>query len=135
VAVSSKELKRGPRNGRIGAISTAAALAALVAIVEALILIFHAHECPSGWVQLDFDRPIGAASLIATVPILIVTLSSALVGFDLGNRAIRPVLRRLAVSSIAVAVILVTASAGIALALGWGVISNLSSSANGCLTF
>ena len=119
----------------MGAISTAGAVAALVAIIEALVLIFHSHQCPSGWADLDFDRPVGTASLIATVPLLIVTLSSALVGLHLGHRAIRRVLQRVAVSSLAISVTLLMASAGIAIGLSWGVISNLSSSTSGCLTF
>jgi hypothetical protein len=108
---------------------------ALVAVVEALILVFHPHQCPPGWTQFDFDAPVGTASLIVTVPLLVVTLGSALAGVHVGGPNVGRILRRLGVSSLAVAVTLTTVSTGIAVALGWGVLSNLSSSASGCLTF
>ncbi len=131
----SKEVSGVRRKWGIAAVSTVGAVTALVAIGEALVLIYHPHQCPSGWTQLDFDTPVGTASLIATVPLLIVSLLSALVAFGIGPGAIRRVLQRGAVSSLPIAIILMTASAGIALALCWGVISNLSSSTSGCLTF
>jgi hypothetical protein len=108
---------------------------ALVAIVEALVLIFHSHQCPPGWTQFDFDAPVGTASLIVSVPLMIVTLGSALVGFGLRDGVVRRAAQRVALSSLAVAVALTTAATGIALVLGWGVISNLGSSTGGCLTF
>ena len=108
---------------------------ALVAVVEGLVLIFHSHQCPPGWARFDFDAPVGTASLIVGVPLTIVTLSSALVGLGLGEGVIRRVVQRVALSSLAVAVTLATAATGAALVLGLGVISNLGSSTNGCLTF
>lgn len=131
----SKRLSGGQRNGRIGVTSTGGVVMALVAIVEALVLIFHSHQCPPGWAQFDFDAPIGTASLIVTVPLMIVALSSALAGLGLGSGVVRRVAQRVALSSLAAAVALTSAATGIALVLGWGVISNLGSSTNGCLTF
>ena len=107
---------------------------ALVAIGEALVLIFHSHECPPGWAQFDFDAPVGAASLIISVPLMIVALSSALVAFGLREGAVKRAAQRVALSSLPVAVALTTAATGTALVLGWGVVSNLGSSTSGCLT-
>ncbi|HUO49592.1 MAG TPA: hypothetical protein VMU09_12225, partial [Acidimicrobiales bacterium] len=60
---------------------------ALVATAEALVLVLHAHQCPPGWTSFDFDAPVGTASLIVTVPLFVVTLSSALVGSGIWHGA------------------------------------------------
>ena len=122
------------RRRRIAAISTAGALMALVAIVEAMILIFHGHTCPPGWTQFDFDAPVGTASLVVTVPLLLVTLSSS-VSPGVGAGLVRRAVRRVAFTSLAVAIPLTMVTMAIVLFLGWGTISNLGSSTSGCLTF
>jgi hypothetical protein len=107
----------------------------LAAIAEALVLILHPHQCPPGWTPFDFDAPVGTASLVVTVPLLIVTLSSALVGFGVGSGVAGRVMQRVALSSLVAALTLTAIATGIAFELGLGAISNLGSSASGCLTF
>ena len=118
-------------NGRTGAVSTLGFVMASVAILAALILMFHTHQCPPGWTAFDFDAPVGAASLIVTLPLLLVNLSSALVSFGAGNRFIR----RVTFKSLPLVAFVATLATVMALLLGWGALSNLSSSTNGCLTF
>ena len=129
-STSEKESKAAPKR-RVGPIATLGAGMALIAILEALVLIFHIHHCPPGWTAFDFDAPVGVASLIITVPLLAITISSALVGFGKG----KGVVRRLAFSSVVLVVAATAVALALALVLGWGAASNLSSSTNGCLTF
>lgn len=118
-------------NRRVGPIATVGAVMALIAVLEALILILHTHHCPPGWSAFDFDAPVGVASLIITVPLLLITVSSALVGF--GTE--KGVVRRLAVSSVVLVVAATAVVMALALILGFGAASNLGSSSSGCLTF
>jgi len=136
VAILLQGVRSLLRKWRIAVIFTAAALMALVSVIEALILIFHTHGCPSGWAPFSFDAPVGEVSLIAAVPLLLVTLNSALVSLEVGHRRIRGVLERAAFSSLTSAISLMTVTTVIALMLlYWGVIPNLGSSASGCLTY
>ena len=94
------------------------------------------EECHDGSCRADRpDVPVGMASLIITVPLLLVLLSSVLVSYRIGGGAIREVPRRISASSLAITLILTMVATGLAVVLGWGAISNLSSSTNGCLTF
>jgi len=124
------------RKWGIAVIFAAAALMALVTVIEALILIFHTHGCPSGWAPFNFDAPVGEVSLVVAVPLLLATLNSALVSLEVGHGRIRGFLERTAFSSLASALGLITVTTVIALMLlYWGVIPNLGSSASGCLTY
>lgn len=130
-AATGHRTDAGRRSPAVFAVGGAASL---VGVVEGLVLILHVHRCPPGWTGFDLDAPIGAASLFVTAPLLAVTVASAVAGFRAGTGGAGGAARRMARSSLA-AVALTLVAMGIAVVLGWGVVSNLEPSASGCITF